>query len=267
MPIVDINNHQMYYEIHGTGEPVICVGGWGTFCHGGERHLARGLIDEYAVLTIDYRGICDSTDDLSIEPTIKLHAADVIGLLDHLGWINVRCVGLVGMGACITQEIALTRPDLVRCMVNMGCWVKMDPLLRDQLEMFVTVHRTAGFLEFQRLVVMMSFLPSYYDENRHKLLGVDGAWKELHNNLQTHTRLVQACTGHDTSARLHEITAPVLVVHAGQDVVTGPRTTQPLEWGLPNATGVLMDDVAHVVAGRDQKKRFCEILLPFLAHH
>ena len=38
------------------------MGGWGTFCHGGERNLARGLTDEYAVLCIDYRGICDSTD-------------------------------------------------------------------------------------------------------------------------------------------------------------------------------------------------------------
>lgn len=265
MPIAEINNHQMYYEIHGEGEPAVCVGGWGTFCHGGERNLARGLTDEYAVLCIDYRGIGDSTDDLSIEPSIKMHAEDVIGLLDHLGWSNVRFVGLVGMGACIAQEVALARPDLVRCMVNMGCWVKMDPLLQDQLEMFVTVHREAGFLEFQKLVVMMSFLPDYYNESRGKLLGPDGAWKELKDNVVTHERLVQACIGHDTSERLGEIKAPALIVHAGQDYVTGPRTTLPLEQGLPNATGVMMEDVAHVVAGRDQKKAFCEILLPWLA--
>ena len=265
MPIADINNHQMYYEIHGEGEPAVCVGGWGTFCHGGERNLARGLTDQYAVLCIDYRGIGDSTDDLSIEPSIKMHAADVIGLLDHLGWANVRFVGLVGMGACIAQEVALARPDLVRCMVNMGCWVKMDPLLQDQLEMFVTVHKEAGFLAFQKLVVMMSFLPDYYNESRAKLLGPDGAWKELRENVVTHERLVRACVGHDTSERLSEIKAPALIVHAGQDYVTGPRTTVPLEQGLPNATGVLMADVAHVVAGRDQKKRFCEILLPWLA--
>ena len=267
MPIANINNHQMYYEIHGEGEPAICIGGWGTFCHGGERNLARGLTDEYAVLCIDYRGVCDSTDDLSLEPTIELHAADVIGLFEHLGWTNVRFIGLVGMGACVAQRVALMRPDMVRCMVNMGCWVKMDPLLQDQLEMFVTVHREAGFLEFQRMVVMQSFLPDYYNENRDKLLGYDGGWKELNNNFETHRRLVQACIGHDTSLELHKIAAPTLVLHAGKDVITGPRSTEPLEHGLPNATGVLMADVAHVVAGREQKKRFCDILLPFLARH
>ncbi|MFT4582157.1 MAG: 3-oxoadipate enol-lactonase [Gammaproteobacteria bacterium] len=267
MPIVNINNHEMYYEIHGEGEPAICIGGWGTFCHGGERNMARGLTDAYAVLCIDYRGIGESSDDLSVPPSIELHAEDVIGLLDYLQWTNVRFVGLVGMGACIAQRVALMRPELVRCMVNMGCWVKMDPLLEDQLQMFVTTHREAGFLEFQRLVVMLSFSPEYYNENRDKLLGYDGGWKELNNNVATHARLVQACVGHDTSERLHEITAPSLILHAGQDLVTGPRTTEPLERGLPNATGVLMADVAHVVAGREQKKRFCDILLPFLARH
>jgi len=192
MPIAEINNHQMDYEIHGSGEPAVCIGGWGTFCHGGEKHLARGLTEKYAVLCIDYRGVGDSSDDHNVEPTIALHAADMIELLDHLAWTNVRFVGLVGMGACIAQEVALQRPDLVRCMVNMGCWVKMDPLLEDQLNFFVTTHRDAGFLAFQKLVVMMSFTPQYYNEQRHKLLGPNGAWKELKDHLITTERLFQA---------------------------------------------------------------------------
>ena len=63
MPIANINNHDMYYEIHGQGDPAICMGGWGTYCHGGERNLARGLTDRYQVLIIDYRGIGESTDE------------------------------------------------------------------------------------------------------------------------------------------------------------------------------------------------------------
>ncbi len=267
MPTATINNHRMYYEVHGQGEPVVCAGGWGTFCHGGTVNLARGLTDRYQVLIVDYRGIGESEDDLSIAPSIALHAADIIALLDHLGWREVRFIGLVGMGACIAQEVALARPDLVRCMVNMGCWIKMDPLLEDQLRMFVTVHREAGFLEFQRLVVMLSFLPEYYNDNAHKLLGPDGPWKELNGRVTTHARLVEACIGHDTSTRLGGITAPALIVHAGQDLVTGPRTTMPLQAGLPNATGVMLEDVAHVVAGKAQKIRFGEILFDFLAAH
>jgi len=74
--------------------------------------LARGLTDEFQVLVFDYRGICDSEDDPNTEPSMKLHADDLISLLDHLQWNNVHLIGLVGMGCCVAQEVAINRPDL-----------------------------------------------------------------------------------------------------------------------------------------------------------
>jgi pimeloyl-ACP methyl ester carboxylesterase len=267
MPTVQINDHALYYEIHGHGDPAICMGGWGTYCHGGERHLARGLTDQYRVLIIDYRGIGDSTDAPGRPPAMGLHAGDVIALLDHLGWSRVHFVGLVGMGACIAQEVAIERPDLVRSMVNMGAWASVDPFLAGQLEIFRDIHRDSGFYAFQKHVCVMSFLPDYYNANRDRLLGPAGPWSELNGRYPAHERLVEACLRHDVLARLPLIRAPTLIVHAGQDQVTGPRTTLPLERGIPGAEGVLLPDVAHVVAGREQKAAFARLLLDFLSRH
>lgn len=254
----------MYYELYGEGDPLICMGGWGTFCHGGVRHLARGLTDEYQTLIVDYRGVGESDDDAGLEPSMGLYAADVIGLLDHLGWSRVHFVGLVGMGACISQEVAIARPELVRSMVNMGSWAWCDQFLYDQLTLFRDVHRDMGFYAFQKFVTLMSFLPEYYAQNKLKLLGPEGAWKELNGRYDAHARLVEACLGHDLRGRMENIQCPTLIVHAGQDMVTGPRTTLPLEHGIPGAEGVLMEEVAHVVAGKEQKIRFGEILFDFL---
>ena len=85
MPVVHLNDHEMYYEVHGTGDPVLCMGGWGTYCHGGTNNLARGLTDGYQVIIFDYRGIGESTDDPTVPATMALHAGDAIALLDHLG--------------------------------------------------------------------------------------------------------------------------------------------------------------------------------------
>lgn len=267
MPSASINGHTMYYEIHGAGPPAICMGGWGTYCHGGERHLARGLTERYSVLIIDYRGIGESDDDEATPPTMQVHAADVIGLLDHLGWMRVHFIGLVGMGACIAQEVAIARPDLVRSMVNMGAWARADAFLHDQLEVFRDIHRDSGFLAFQRHVCLMSFLPGFYNANRDRLLGPDGPWSELNGRYPAHARLVEACLRHDTLERLGSIRAPTLVVHAGLDQVTGPRTTMVLEQGIPGAEGVMLADCAHVVAGREQKAAFAELLHAFLVRH
>ncbi|MFK8016910.1 MAG: alpha/beta fold hydrolase [Gammaproteobacteria bacterium] len=267
MPIANINNHNMYYEIHGEGEPVVYIGGWDTFCHGRHKYLARGITDDHAVLIVDYRGIGESDDDLSVKATTELYADDMIALMDHLGWTKVKFIGLVGIGACIGQYVALKRPDLVRCMVNMGCWVHTDKVLTDQLNAMGNMHRHAGFLAFQELVAVWSFRADYYNENREKLLGTGGVWGSLNGNLTAHLRFVEACLSHDIRSELQNIHCPTLVIHAGMDEITGPRTTGPLEAGLPNATGVHMTEVAHVVAGKAEKIAFNEILFPFLAAH
>jgi len=267
MPTIQINNHEMYYEIHGEGDPVVCMGGWGTFAHGNEKLLARGLTDEYQVLVFDYRGIGESSDNIDVTPSMKMHADDLIGLLDHLQWKNVHMIGLVGMGCCVAQEVAIQRNDLVRTMVNMGAWVFCDTYLYDQLKLFRDVHRDSGFLTFQQFVSIYSFLPEYYNENRDNLLGENAGWKELNGNLVTHERLVEACLNHDVREQLCNIQAPCLIIHAAKDLVTGPRTTMPIEEGIPNAIGVTMEDVAHVVAGKEQKIAFCKILFEFLHQH
>jgi 3-oxoadipate enol-lactonase len=265
MPIAHINGHDMYYEIHGSGDPLLVMGGWGTYCHGNERNLARGLTEMYSVVIFDYRGIGESSDDPAIPATIQLHAADAVALLEHLGCDRVHLVGLVGIGACVCQEIAITRPDLARSLVNMGAWCEVDEFLRDQLEMFRWLHRDAGFFAFQKVVTLMSFDPDFYNANKERLLGPNGGWKELNGRFQTHSRLIDACVGYESRSRLEAIKCPALIIHAGQDQVTSPRVTLPIERGIPNAVGVMMADVAHVVAGKEQKRRFCEILLPFLA--
>ncbi len=267
MPIARINGHDMYYEVLGTGDPVLCMGGWGTFCHDNHGQLARGLTDRYQVVIFDYRGICDSNDDPTVPSTMALHADDAIGLLDHLGLRNVHLVGLVGIGACVCQEIAMRRPDLARSMLNMGAWCEVDDFLRDQLEMFRWLHRDLGFYAFQKAVTLLSFAPDYYNANKDRLLGPQGGWKELNGNYEAHSRLIDACVGYEAKERLAAVKCPSLIIHAGMDVVTSPRTTIPIEKAIPGARGLLWEDVAHVVAGKEQKIRFANTLFDGLGSH
>ena len=265
MPVANLNNHAMYYELIGRGEPLLCMGGWGTYCHGNERSLARGLTDHYQVVLFDYRGIGDSSDDLAEPPTMALHAADAIALLDHLAIKQAHLMGLVGMGACICQEIAIVRPDLARSMLNMGAWCDVDNFLRDQLEMLRWIHRESGFFAFQQAVTLLSFTPEFYNANKLRLLGPNGGWKELKDRYATHSRLVDACVSFNSHDRLQQIRCPSLIIHAGLDQVTSPRVTRPIEAGIPGARGITWNDVAHVVAGREQKIRFAETLFDWLA--
>lgn len=267
MPLLNINNHGMYYEIHGEGEPVVCSGGWGTFCHGNAGHLPRGLTDRYRVLIFDHRGIGRSGDDYSVPATTALYAEDVIGLVEHLGIGRAHFVGIIGIGACIFQEVAIRRPDLVRSLVNTGTWARPDKFFCDQLQLWLEVHKGLGFEAFQRMVVMEAFSPDFYAANIDKLLGPKGGWHDLRDNIIAQERLTEAALGHDTLQRLGQIQTPTLVMHNGRDFITAPRLTLPVERGIPNARGHMMREAAHVVTGREGRKEFCDVLLGFLAGH
>jgi len=265
VPIARINDHEMYFEVHGSGPPALCMGGWGTYCHGESRHLARGLTDRYSVLIFDHRGIAESGDNPAHAPSMKLYAQDAAGLMDHLGWREAHVIGLVGMGACIGQELAIARPDLVKSMVNMGTWAKPDALFTHQMEMLISVHREMGWEAFQKLVCLWSFDEDFYLANHHRILGPNGPWRELRGKVDAHQRLIDACLSHDVTGRLEAIKAPSLIVHCPLDQVTGPRLTRPIEHMIPGARGEVLEGAAHVVAGSEMRGRFSNMLLGFLS--
>jgi 3-oxoadipate enol-lactonase len=55
MPYVKVNDIQMYYEIHGDGEPLVLIVGLGTDISEWEG-IIRWLAQNYKVLAFDNRG-------------------------------------------------------------------------------------------------------------------------------------------------------------------------------------------------------------------
>lgn len=254
---------EIYYEVIGSGEPMICLGGWGSFCHGHTGGLPFGLADRFQLILMDYRGLAESTDNPATPPTMDMYADDAIAVIDALGLTNIHLLGMVGIGACVCQLIAIKRPDLARSLVNTGAWCEMDDLLAEQLRLFIDVHRGLGWDVFQRMVCAQSFTPEYYNANASRLLGPQGPWSELRGRVETHQRFIDASIAYDVTERLGNVTAPALVFHAPLDTITGPRTTRIIEQALPNARGIVMEGAAHVMAGKAMRQRFSEALFAF----
>ena len=265
MSLLDLGDHTLYYEVHGEGDPVLCMGGWGTFCHGKLKDAPRTLVRNTMFVTFDYRGVGESTDNLDAVPAMQLHADDAIALLDHLGLTRVHIVGMVGMGACVGQLIAIQRPDLARSLLMTGTWARASRQMTDQLETMVDVHAAMGFAAFQRLVAAFSFDAAFYEQFRDRILGDDGAWADLRGRFDAHARLVAACVSHDTLGSLDRITCPAFVLHAGLDPITGPQVTRELADAIPGCRSETWPDLAHVIAGKENKIRFDRLIEDFHA--
>jgi len=110
MPQVHVNDINVYYEITGSGEPLVLIAGLGYGLWMWHK-MIPGLAEHFQVIAFDNRG-AGQTDKPDGPYDVHVMAKDTAGLLDALGLKDVAAMGH-SMGGFIAQQLALNRPDLV----------------------------------------------------------------------------------------------------------------------------------------------------------
>jgi pimeloyl-ACP methyl ester carboxylesterase len=109
-----VNGINLYYEILGTGEPLIMLhGGFGTFEMFSA--LAPALAQNHQVIGVDLYGHGHTalTDrPIRIEPM----ADDIAGLIDHLGLEKADLLGY-SLGGAVALQTAIRHPERVNKLV------------------------------------------------------------------------------------------------------------------------------------------------------
>src|SRR5262245_54107488 len=117
MPRIEINDINLYYEIHGEGAPLLLIYGLAGRGAGFARQIPA-LSERFRVIIFDNRGVGE-TDQPEEPYSIPQMADDAAGLLDALGIESAHVFG-VSMGGMIAQELALRYPDSVKKLA-LGC--------------------------------------------------------------------------------------------------------------------------------------------------
>ena len=153
MPLLPVDGTDIWFEVHGGRDlaPAVVMGGWGTFAHGAIDGVPQAVRDRCQVLVWDYPGVGESAFDGAHQPSMRRYAQITAALCDHLEWSSVHLMGIVDVGACIAQEVAIARPDLARSLFLTGCWARPDARLTDVLVLFrivfkIVAHRTPFIL-------------------------------------------------------------------------------------------------------------------------
>src|ERR1051326_2131065 len=114
MPLPTVNSVALYYQITGSGEPMILVhGSWGD--HHNWDSVVPLLSKCFQVVTFDRRGHSQSQAG-SGQGSFAEDADDLAGLLEHLGLAPAHVVSTSG-GAAIALRLGAKRPDLCRSLV------------------------------------------------------------------------------------------------------------------------------------------------------
>jgi pimeloyl-ACP methyl ester carboxylesterase len=126
----EVNGINLYYELHGTGEPLVLLhGGLGASEMFGPA-LER-LAEGHRVIAVDLQGH-GRTADVDRPIRLETMAEDIAALMDHLGIERVDAVGY-SLGGGVAFQLAVRHPDRVRRLVVVSAYFRddaVDPALR-----------------------------------------------------------------------------------------------------------------------------------------
>jgi pimeloyl-ACP methyl ester carboxylesterase len=114
MPSADINGVELYYELSGSGEPLVLVhGSWGD--HHNWDAVVPGLAESFRVVAYDRRGH-SSSERPAGQGSVFEDADDLAELIDELGLAPAHIAGNSG-GAAIVLRAATRRPEVFRSLI------------------------------------------------------------------------------------------------------------------------------------------------------
>jgi 3-oxoadipate enol-lactonase len=262
MPKIHVNGIDLFYNIQGTGTPLLLIAGFD--CDSSYWSLVvPALVNNYQVIRLDNRGVGKSSAPDS-PYTIKQMADDTAELLNYLGITKVHVAGH-SMGGQIAQELALIHPEKVTSLILLSSWAKGNAKFDSIIEMFGNL---SNHLEAK--VYQKTLLPWMYTENFYS----NGSIKDIISIIEYYPlpaphgiyHQSQAILNNDTSDRLNNISCPTLVMVGKEDILTPVAFSQQLADGINDAELVVIERSGHgfLVEAPDA---VVEVMLKFLASY
>ena len=249
MSVVPVGARIIAYEDVGSGPPVVWLQGTGESKQGWIGQISE-LSERFRCVATDHRDVGEST--YVEEPYAPADlAADAAAVMDALDLGPAHIVGY-SLGGAAAQELALSRPDLVRSLVLLSTWAASDGWFKAQMRNWQSIRRHHWDDEEGFLAALGPWLWSpltYATPGLIEGLNAFMAAEEPRQRPDGWIRQCDADIAHDAASRLGGVTVPALVIVGADDLCTPPRYAHALCALLPSAELVTIADAGHGALG------------------
>ena len=261
MPYADVNEQHLYYEVHGDGEPLICVMGLGADALGLALQLPE-LSKRFTTVVFDNRDVGRSSYAEGDYEMMDM-ARDALGLADHLDIGSFHLLG-VSMGGAVAQELALGWPDRVRTLTLCVTWAGSGEWGREFSRLWSRdVERTPHEEHVDNLLRLTLTEDFYEQEERVKYIRQMALENPHPQRLEGFIRQLQSMGRHEARQRLPGLSMPVHVIGAARDILVPVWKSRELADLIPGATLTVLDGAAHAV-NLERPEELTEAVLGFL---
>jgi 3-oxoadipate enol-lactonase len=237
---------EVYWERSGAGEPLLLIQGMsGTHLTWGEPFLSL-LRPHFDCVVFDNRGIGNS-DEVETPFTIAELAADALAVMDAAGFETAHVLG-ISMGGMTAQELALAHPERLRTL-TLGCTYPggegSSLIAPDDAGPLLEALSSGSLDRALRAMYEVNLSPTFRAEESH-FADFAAMAKALPARQQTVQLQMGAIGGHDTQARLADISTPTLVIHGTEDKMIPVANGKLIASLIPDSHLEILDGVGHM---------------------
>ena len=263
MPTVRVRDTELYYEVHGSGVPVLLVAGLGGVGSYWQPQLGD-FSQRYQVMIHDHRGTGRS-ERSRITYSVDQMTDDLLALMDAL---DIQRAHLVGhsTGGAIGQVMAIEHPERLRSLVLFSTWTKADPFFRRCFEVRKELLLARGPAAYQRAAPLFLYPSWWISQNAERLERDERASLDGFPPVDIVSSRIDAIVAFDRTAQLKRITTPTLVICAQDDHLTPAYFSEELARTIPGARLVLLDRGGHA-SSQTVPQELNRAVLEFLGTH
>lgn len=245
MPFINVENAQLYYEVHGSGTPLVLIAGY-TCDHTFWTGMLHDLSERYQVVIFDNRAVGQTKDD-GAAFTIEQLAEDTIQLIKKLGLRRPHVFGH-SMGGGVAQIIAKKYPQHVDKLIIANSAAKLNVRAMAAIEDMLNLRKQQVDMDVLIETCMPWFFSSHYlskPENIAKFKKILMS-NPYFQSVEDQARQFHALQTFDAEHCLQDINSPTLVLAAEEDIITLPQESRHLVANIRGATLVTIPG-AHSV--------------------
>jgi pimeloyl-ACP methyl ester carboxylesterase len=250
MPNLIANGINIYYEIHGSGSPLVLINGLGYDLWMWHK-MAPFLAKHFQVTTFDNRGVGQS--DAPKGPySAEMLADDLAGLFDQMGFSQAAVLGH-SMGGFIAQAFVLKYPEKVSALIlaatNFG-GPRHIPITQEAMAVLMDISGDPAAR--LRRGILVSCAPGYSDANAdfvEEWVKYRLAHPLMPEPYQAQLAIGLSLVSEEASfeKKLGAVNVPTLVLFGEHDKVVPPANAPLLAQAIPNAQIEILPNAGHFV--------------------
>lgn len=264
MPSLEIDGRSLFYEVHGEGEPLLCVHGLSVDTLGWALQTPAFSASHRTVI-FDNRDVGQSSyveEDYEVADM----ASDALALADELGLERFHLVG-ISMGGAIAQEIALAAPERVRTLTLTVTFPRGGPWAHKLAEVWGARVKEMPHERHIDELMLLNHSEEFY-ENPEGVAYMRGMILNNPNPQKPEGfgRQLAASSRHDAIDRLPTLEMPVHVIGGERDILVPVWKSEELAELISGARLSVMERAPHGLS-LERAEEYNRLVLDFVAEH